>query len=63
MNIPRGHSSQSGEVEMHSNNWHLDEQRPLYMIHGDEMDEDEMPPHIVYKAGKDPFNFRYFTET
>lgn len=22
---PRGHSSQSGEVEMHTNNWHLDE--------------------------------------
>lgn len=62
MNIPRGHSSQSGEVEMHSNNWHLEEQSRLYMtVH--EMDEEEMPPHMVQKARREQFNSKHFTET
>ncbi len=59
---PRGQSSHSGEAEMHSNNWHLDEQNRLYMtVH--EMDEEEMPPHMAQKAHREQFNFKHFTET
>ena len=43
--FPRGQSSQSSGVEMHSNNWHLDEQGRLYMT-GHEMGEEVMSPHI-----------------
>lgn len=58
MTIPRGHSSQSGEVEMHGDNCHLDEQSRLYMT-SHEMDEVEMPPHISQTAHREQFNFEH----
>lgn len=60
--FPRGQNSQSSGVEMHSNNWHLDEQGRLYMT-GHEMGEEAMSPHIEWEACREQFNFQHFTET